>query len=170
MIRTYFFLNLLYLLPYFSFAQNDSQISIFTEDGIFTVSQTPEGKDMIFCSLKIWNDMVKGTKYMSDILSNSCTYELCIQIANKKQDHCKTGIGFRCGIFNCLTDRMPHDRIVDARNRTCQVSIKKNMGESITIIFLNKVDWNSLQNDKQLNENYENENCNDYFANNAIGN
>ncbi len=170
MIRIYFFLYLIYLAPYFSFAQDDIQMSIQTEDGIFTVSQTPQGRDMIICNIKIWNDMVTGTKYISDNLSISHDYRACIYITNKKQMHCKTGIGFRCGIFDCLCESKFPDTIVDAGNRTCRVIIKKNRGGTITIIFLNKVDWISLQNDNKLNNDHENKNANVYFSNNVIGN
>lgn len=147
MNRICFLLYLLLLAPYFSFAQEDTQTSFITEDGIFTVSQTPQGKDMIFCRIEIWDEMVKGTKYMSDNLSVNRTYKACIHISNKKQMNCKSGIGFRCGIFNCLHESKSHNAVIDAANRACPVTIQKNTGGTVRIVFLNKLNWNSLQND-----------------------
>jgi hypothetical protein len=147
MNRICFLLYLLFPASYFSFAQEDTQTSFITEDGIFTVSQTPKGKDMILCRVEIWDEMVKGTKYMSDYLSKDRTYKACIHISNKKQMQCKRGIGFRCGIFDCLPECKSHTAVIDAANRICPVTIQKNAGGTVTVFFLNSVNWNSLQND-----------------------
>lgn len=144
--KIYIFLNLFCGLPLFLLAQQDMQTSIFTDDGIFTVSQTPEGKDMIFCNIEIWDKMVKGTKYTADNLSVSQAYKICFQITNKKQMHCKAGIGFSCGIFDCFNESKGPGAIVDHTNRICPVIIQKNAGKTVTIIFLKKIDWISLQN------------------------
>jgi hypothetical protein len=62
--------------------------------------------------------------------------------------HCTAGIGFRCGIFSCigLLDRLPVK--VNNENRICSVIIQKPDAFTVKIIFLDKVDWYSLQNDQ----------------------
>lgn len=136
------------IIPIFLLAQNDTQTSILTEDGIFTVSHTEDGKDMICLNVYLWDDMIKGTKYTSPNLVATSTKKVCIQIANKKVLHCRSGIGFRCGIFDHPNKLKNTGTLVNNVNRICSVSIQKQDAGTIKIIFLDKVDWLSLQNDK----------------------
>lgn len=147
MFRGYVIFYFTCLAPFFSSAQQDIQTSILTENGIMTLSQTPGGNDMVICKIDIWNKIVKGTKYTADNLSVSGAARICIQIANKKQMHCRSGIGFSCGIFDCLKEKENQTVIINNKRRICPVLVQKNTGGTVTIIFLNKVDWQSLQND-----------------------
>ena len=147
MKKKFFALCLCCIIPLFLLAQYDTQTSILTEDGIFTVSQTADGKDMIFFHIHLWDNMVKGTKYTSDNLILFQTTRVCIQIAKKIQLHCKAGIGFRCGIFDCVNDPKKIPSKINASNRVCSATMQKTDKTTIKIIFLDKVDWLSLQND-----------------------
>ena len=142
----------LFILPFifclyttFSFGQNDVQKSILTDDGIFTVSKTETGKDMLLINADLWNDMVKGTKFIFEKIAGCCPAKAFIQIANKKLCF-KTGIGFRCSI----TDRTaePCSVLVNNLNRICSVVIERQDINTVKIIFLDNVDWASLQNDQ----------------------
>jgi hypothetical protein len=134
--------------PFFSFAQEDIQTSILTDDGIFTVSKTKEGKDMILVNTDLWNDIVRGTKYLSENLAALPENLACIVIANKKHMLCAAGIGFRCGIFDYGKGLKPTPDLINNTNRVCSVMIQKEYSDIIKIIFLDKVDWCSLQNDQ----------------------
>lgn len=137
-----------FIIPLFLFAQYDTQTSILTEDGIFTVSHTEDGKDMICFNVYLWDDMMKGTKYTSQNLIQSSAKKVCIQMSNKKELHCRSGIGFRCGIFDQPNKLKNTVALVNSSNRICLVSIQKQDAGTIKIIFLDKVDWLSLQNDQ----------------------
>lgn len=135
-------------IPFFLPAQYARQLSIVTDDGIFSVSQTDDGKDMISFNITLWNDMVKGTKFVSKNLNALSKKKICIHISNKHCMHCTAGIGFRCGIFDCvnLLDRIP--AIVNNENRICSIKIIQQDTATVKLIFLDKVDWYSLQNDQ----------------------
>ena len=146
-----FFLYLLSFTIIISFsanAQEDTQISIRTEEGIITVSKTGDGKDMIILSIACWNEMVAGTKYSANNLSAVKAKQFCIQITDKKHGHCRKGIGFGCSIFDCPSVPDPLPNRVDNENRICAITVKKIKG-AVKIIFDDKVDWKSLQNIKQ---------------------
>lgn len=134
------------IMTFFSFAQHDDQQSIYTEDGIFTVSKTGEGKDMIRLSISLWDDMVKGTKYNSRNLVLFKEKMFFIEIANKKQWHCNKGIGFRCGIFDRPANLKNIPATVNHANRICTATIQKQDSCTVRIIFLDNIDWDSLQN------------------------
>jgi len=144
MVKKYIFLCFLDLLPFFIAAQSDLQTSISTDDGVFTISQTAQGKDMILFSAALWDDMVKGTKYVSTNLASSITVKVYVEIANKKQLHCKAGAGFRCGIFDCNNKLNNNPGIIDRTNRLCSVMLQKQDDFTIKMIFLDKVDWQNL--------------------------
>ncbi|MEP7164323.1 MAG: hypothetical protein ABI741_06500 [Ferruginibacter sp.] len=135
------------IIPVFLLAQSDGQTSILTEDGVFTVSQTVDGKDMICFNIHLWDDMVKGTKYSSKNLCTLRAKKACIEIANKNQLQCKAGAGFRCGIFDCLDPLQTIPALVNRSSRICSVIIQKQDSTTIKLIFLDIVDWQSLQID-----------------------
>ena len=148
MSKIIIFLYAYCFIPFLLFAQGDTQTSILTEDGVFTISHTPDGKEMIFLNVYLWDDMVKGTKYTSQHLTRSSAKKICIEIANKKQGLCKTGIGFRCGIFDQPDKLINKPALVNYANRFCSAMVLKQDTYTIKIIFLDKVDWLSLQNDR----------------------
>jgi hypothetical protein len=127
-----------------SFAQEDIQCSVLTDDGIITISKTCNGNDAIMLNIQAWDAMVKGTKYESANLCAVASKKACLEISNKTQNHCRSGIGFRCGIFDC-NGHMPG--LVNKENRICAVDIQKQDAFTIRIIFLDKVDWISLRDD-----------------------
>ncbi len=133
------------LLPFFLIAQTDKQTSIRTDDGVFTVSQTATGEDMVCINSVLWNEMVAGTKYCSVNLMSFRKKTICIEIANKKQLHCKAGIGFRCGIFDAGDMKKNIHNVVNHSNRICCVMIQLQDTNTVKIIFLDEVDWDSLQ-------------------------
>ncbi len=137
-----------FIIPFFLFAQYDTQTSILTEEGIFTVSHTEYGKDMVCFNVYLWNDMMKGTKYTSPNLAGLSAKKVCIQITNKKERHCRSGIGFRCGIFDQSYKLTNETTLVNGSNRICSAIIQKQDTGTVKIIFLDKVDWLSLQNDQ----------------------
>ena len=140
------FLYLLYfaIISVSANAQQDTQISIQTEEGIMTVSKTADGKDMIIISIACWDEMVVGTKYSAYNLSGLKGKKFCIQITDKKHGHCRKGIGFGCSIFDCPSVPDPLPNRVDNENRICAITVRKIKG-AVKIIFDDKVDWQSLQ-------------------------
>ena len=145
MLTKYFFFYVLWITPLFSPAQNDVQTSIITDDGIFTVSQTDDGKDMILFNIALWDDMMKGTKYVSKNPAISKPVHICIEIAGKKKMHCGAGIGFRCGIYDCNCYSNTKPVIINNTNRVCSAMIQKQDPCTMKIIFLDNMDWCSLQ-------------------------
>jgi hypothetical protein len=133
------------LLPLFLMAQYDTQISVVTDDGLFTVSQTTTGNDMVCFPVNLWNDMVKGTKYSSENLPLFRGKIIFLEIADKKKLHCKTGVGFRCGIFDAGDEKKNFRIVVNHANRKCSVMIQLQDTNTVKIIFLDEVDWESLQ-------------------------
>lgn len=103
---------------------------------------------MILLDISLWNDMVTGTKFGFENKADGCTKQACIEIANRNQLHCKAGIGFRCGIFDCSRKHSLASISVNNCNRVCSVIIKKQNYYTVKIIFIDKVDWSSLQNDQ----------------------
>lgn len=140
---------LLIFIPFFTMAQHDMQTSILSDDGIFTVSQTCDGKDMILFSTALWDDMMKGTKYTSHNLAASIPVKIYIQLTNKKQWYCSAGIGFRCSVFDNTGVAESRPTLVNNDNRICSAMIQKKDAATIRLILLDKVDWNSLQNNGQ---------------------
>ncbi len=126
--------------------QDDLQRNIQTENGTFILHKTAAGNDMILMSALQWDAMVAGTKYISQHLSFESPRKICIEIAGKQQGQCKTGIGFSCSIFDCGFFHKPFLRLVNNENRICSVTAIKQGNATVKIIFLDKVDWQSLQN------------------------
>jgi hypothetical protein len=135
------------LISFSSHGQNDVQTSIHTSQGIFTISQTKEGKDMIVFSSRVWDQMVKGTKYVSGNIRQNTNMRVIIQIAGKGPLHCLTGIGFSCGIFDWEGTFKLDPAVVNNKNRFSDALLQMAGISAVKIIFLDKVDWNSLQND-----------------------
>jgi hypothetical protein len=126
--------------------QDDLHRRIETDDGTFILHKTAAGNDMISMSALQWDAMVGGTKYISQHLSFTSPRKICIEIAGKKRGQCKTGIGFSCSIFDCgLIDRQMLC-MVNNENRICSVTVIKQSNATVKIIFLDKVNWQSLQN------------------------
>ncbi len=145
MNRVLFLFLLFQITSFRGKAQNDIQTCILTEDGFFTISKNAAGNDMIMMDISLWDQMVCGTKYCSENLSNLSSVNICIQIADKRNLQCNRGIGFRCGIFDCKR-RIPLK--VNNRNRICSVALQMVGCKKLKLIFLDDVDWESLQNDK----------------------
>jgi len=147
MNKIFICLFIFYNIPTFLFAQYDNQFSIGTDDGVFTVSKTNDGKDMILFPVDIWDNMVKGTRYISRNIDVIEKERICIQLSNKKYRQCRGGIGFRCGIFNCFRP----GRLavaVNNENRICSVMIRKPDAFTVKVVFLDNVDWYDLQSDQ----------------------
>ncbi len=136
---------MLIVIVFYAKAQTDIQTSIVTANGIFTVSKTNDGRDMIMMSIACWDEMMAGTKFCSGNLPASTERKFCIEIADKKYGLCKKGIGFGCSVFDCDTGPCPLANLVNNENRICEVAVRKIKG-SVKIIFIDNVDWLSLQN------------------------
>lgn len=140
-------LAMLIVIVFYATAQTDIQTSIITASGIFTVSKTNDGRDMILLSIASWDEMMAGTKYCSGNLPASTEKKFCMEIADKKYGLCKKGIGFGCSVFDCVTGPCPLPNRVNNENRICEVAVRKIKG-SVKIIFIDNVDWLSLQSNK----------------------
>ena len=136
---------MLTVIVFYTKAQTDIQTSIITASGVFTVSKTNDGRDMILLSIACWDEMMAGTKYCSVNLPTSTERKFCMEIADKTHGLCKKGIGFGCSIFDCDTGPCLLPNRVNNENRICEVAVRKIKG-SVKIIFIDNVDWISLQN------------------------
>ncbi len=125
-------------------AQQDVQFSLNTDAGIFTVSKTPGCKDFLLMSIKTWNQMVAGTKYISSKLPDGKSLFLCIEIAERKNGFCNKGIGFGCSILDCPNYRKQTVQQVNNHNRFCVIAVTRDSGNSIRVVFNDDVDWDSL--------------------------
>ena len=129
----------------YSFSQTDTQTGILTESGIVTVSKTAEGKDMILFTKAIWDEMQKGTRYTSGNLCPGTSRQFCIEIARKNKSQCRSGIGFTCSVFDCPARCNSQPVVVDASNRICSVMLQMQDNSTVQLIFLDKLNWESLQ-------------------------
>lgn len=129
-----------------------NSISIQTEKGLMKVYKTTGMKDMIKMSISCWDEFVAGTKYSSCYLS-SAEMIFCIEIADKTNGHCKTGIGFGCTVYDCpdVPDHLPNR--VDDENRMCAVAVNK-INDVIEIVFIDHVNWESLQHSIVIDQDY----------------
>ncbi|MFT3909769.1 MAG: hypothetical protein QM737_10120 [Ferruginibacter sp.] len=140
--------TMLIIIVFYATAQPDVQTCIMAGTRIFTVSKTNDGKDQVLLSIDYWDEMMAGTKYCSYNLPASTESKFCIEIADKKYGLCKNGIGFGCSIFDCDTGPCTLPNRVNNENRICEVAVRKMKG-SVKIIFIDNVDWLSLQNNIQ---------------------
>lgn len=131
------------VITYYTGAQYDIQTTILTDIGLITVSKTPDNKDRILISTRLWNEMVAGTKYTAAYLYASKSKMFCIEIASRREGNCRKGIGFGCSIYDCPYSPDPLPNRVDDENRICAVNVKKLKG-TIEIIFIDNVNWKSL--------------------------
>ena len=145
--QSFSILLLLLNISFHGIAQADMQTSILTEYGIMTVSKTTDGKDMICFGIAIWDEMQKGTSYTSRNLPEKSSRQFCIEIAGKHKHACRSGIGFSCSVYECpgRTNRIAS--IVDASNRLCSVMLQRPNRYTLLLIFLDNVNWESLQNE-----------------------
>lgn len=142
-----FFLLLLIVTVACVNAQTDMQTSIMAGNQILTVSKTTDGNDMILLNITSWDAMMRGTKYCSNHLPALNEKQFCIEIADHKYGFCKTGIGFGCSVFDCPDVPCSLPNRVNNENRICAVTVRKIKG-SIKMVFIDHVDWKSLQNNK----------------------
>lgn len=132
-----------------SFAQADLPKNILIESGIVTVSKTSDGKDMILFTKIMWDEMQKGTRYTSGNFCQATTLQFCMEITAKNKLQCRSGIGFACSVFDCPDRDKTQPIVIDASNRICSVMIQRPDNNTVKLIFLDKVNWESLQNETQ---------------------
>ncbi len=123
-------------------AQPDSQGSIHTEIGVYTISKTAKGKDMIRFSIDVWDKMQQGTRFTAANLNKMQVIRFCMEISSKEKYNCMSGIGFNCSVFDCPVKPCPIT--VNDSNRFCSVMLKKTDANTVQLIFLDHVDWESL--------------------------
>ena len=137
-------------LSFNSLAQTDIQKNILTESGIVSVSKTGDGKDMILFTKSMWDEMQKGTRYTSGNFCPATALQFCMEITAKKNKlQCRSGIGFTCSVFDCPDRYKTQPVVIDASNRICSVMIQRPDNNTVKLIFLDKVNWESLQNETQ---------------------
>lgn len=138
------FFLLVFIIPAAAVAQYDAQTSILTNHGLMTVSKTVNGHDMISLDIKTWDQWMTGTKYMAEYFNNNKEKICCIEIADKYNGACRSGIGFQCGIYDCPASSNASFNKVNNQNRICTVMIKR-INHSVIIVFIDEVDWENLQ-------------------------
>ncbi|MBS1744035.1 MAG: hypothetical protein JST81_13460 [Bacteroidetes bacterium] len=109
----------------------------------FVIEKTRDGKDMIRIAVQQWDSIAAFTKYRSPGLS-SAGKRFCVEIADKRNGMCRRGIGFGCSMYDCLDTPGNLYNRVDNNNRVCAVLVSR-IGSTVQVIFLDKVDWGSLE-------------------------
>jgi hypothetical protein len=123
-------------------SQDDLQFSVLTDEGIFTVSKSKYGKDMIRFGVHAWDKFTQGTTFSSRHLQINCEKRIFIRIASRYSECCNAGIGF-CELYK----EMPSLNAVDSV-RIAEVQLVKIDGYTVQLIFLTEVDWQQLQENK----------------------
>ncbi len=126
-------------------AQQKIDLYFDSQHQVYFVGKTTEGKDRIIFSNQAWDKMQAGTKYVSGNLSIGMPVQFCLEISNKEKDLCRGGIGFSCSVFDCKERNGKDPAIVDRNNRICSVLLEKKDACAVALIFLDKVDWESLR-------------------------
>ena len=139
-----FFLLLIMITPLASFSQAGTKNFVVTAKGTVSVDKNDLGRDMIRFSKTEWDTMQQGTKYISSNLPVGASLEFCIEIANKHEFQCRTGVGFECSVFDCGIDANRSARIIDHSNRVCSVRLEWENDHTVKLIFLDEVQWNDL--------------------------
>jgi len=147
MISTFklLFAALLSTAMHTSSAQHSIHKNSSTANAVFSISKTSNGKDKILFKRSVWDEMQKGTMFTSDNFLNNKPIKFCIEITNKELFQCRSGIGFSCSVFNCPERIGSQPLKVDAQNRICSVLLEKKDKYTVCLVFLDEVDWESLE-------------------------
>ena len=126
-------------LPVEIYAQPDRQISIQTDEGIITVSQWHEGKDMIAFNEISWNCISAGTCFQSEYLPLDDTLDCFILLAAKNSS-CSGGIGFSCGLY-----KIKISVNTGMQQRLFPVKIVKKNSTTFFLLFQKELNWEKLE-------------------------
>ncbi len=110
--------------------------------------QSVGGKETLQIQERHWDNMTAGTKYTSEYLHLQRFKRVLIEIADQHYGACKRGIGFSCSIYDDKTPAISHPVIVNHRNRIASILLKKELHGMVTLIFLDTIDWESLQQNR----------------------
>ena len=125
-------------------AQDVYPIKLQTDDGPMQVVKIKGGREAVFIPAAIWNNMMAGTKYTSWQLPAGSSRIVLLEVAGKKSGFCNKGIGFTCSIYDA--PRFYNSIKINSTNRICPVKLSKQNNE-IKLVFMNHMDWHSLQFD-----------------------
>lgn len=132
-------------------AQNNFTVNRKNTNRTYQIISTAAGLDQLSMTCSQWDDFVAGTKYCSRFLAGSTGIRLCMEIADKYQGHCNKGIGFGCSIFDDSGAGKEKGITVNHTNRLASVMLYKQSDDRITLFFLNRIDWQSLQQNRWFN-------------------
>lgn len=132
-MKKFMMASLCLIITSLTYAQTSRQLS--TDEGVKQVSINKDGSSEIIFSLEEFSK-----------ISQQTSGRLCLIIGSRKKD-CSGGIGFRCGLFDCPMSPSPGPQLKEqiSRQRTQQVELSINKN-SVTVKFINPVDWGFLEN------------------------
>lgn len=129
-------------------AQKKFTVNQKNKNRTYRIISTAAGLDQLSMTCSQWDDFVAGTKYISRYLAGSAGIRLCMEIADKYQGHCNKGIGFGCSIFDDNRNGTENSILVNHTNRLASVVVFKRPDDRITLFFLNRINWQSLQQNR----------------------